>query len=120
MISICRLRRISSISLRNKIDILVTTKYKLRGLSFAIIWYLFRCPEGWIDGLDLGCFFFAPDDTVGLSWSQAQQYCARLQNGAFLAEIDSAQTQEFIETILEELNVEKYSWWLGGTDFFQV
>ena len=70
--------------------------------------------------MELGCFFFAPDDAAGLSWSQAQHYCARLQNGAFLAEIDSAQTQEFIETILEELNVEKYSWWLGGTDFFQV
>ena len=70
--------------------------------------------------MELGCFFLAPDDVDGLSWFQAQQYCANLQDGAFLAEIDSANTQEFIETILQELDMVQYNWWLGGTDFFQV
>ena len=52
--------------------------------------------------MDLGCFFFATEAT-NLSWFQAQQYCAWKQNGAFLAEIPSAKTQEFIDTILQEL-----------------
>ena len=69
--------------------------------------------------MDLGCFFFATEAT-NLSWFQAQQYCVRKQNGAFLAEIPSAKTQEFIDTILQELGLENKHWWLGGTDFFQV
>ena len=69
--------------------------------------------------MDLGCFFFAKE-TTNLSWFQSQYYCASIQDGAFLAEIDSTNTQEFIETILQELDMVQYNWWLGGTDFFQV
>ena len=70
--------------------------------------------------MELGCFFFAPADVDGLSWFQAQQYCANLQDGAFLAEIDSAKTQEYIDIVLQDLGLKNNHWWLGGTDFFQV
>ena len=72
-----------------------------------------------MNGFDLGCFFFAAE-TTNLSWFQSQYYCASIQDGAFLAEIDSTKTEEFIDTIVQDLGLKNNHWWLGGTDFFQV
>ena len=88
-------------------------------MLLEIITTLTRCPEGWMNGFDLGCFFFA-NETTNLSWFQSQYYCASIQDGAFLAEIDSAKTQEYIDIILQDLGLKNNHWWLGGTDFFQV
>jgi len=77
-----------------------------------------ECPEGWMNGFDLGCFFFA-NETTNLSWFQSQYYCASIQDGAFLAEIDSAKTQEYIDIVVQDLGLKNNHWWLGGTDFFQ-
>ena len=76
-----------------------------------------ECPEPWIDLGDLGCFYFAVESEF-INWYDAQIYCNELNENAFLAEILDDATQLVLAALAGELPV--HSWWLGGTDFYQV
>jgi len=73
------------------------------------------CPDGWIDGSQLGCFYFHSEENK-LSWVEAQAVCEGL--GGYLAEIKSQEQNNFVESmaIIEENYSGVQSWWLGLSD----
>ena len=67
-------------------------------------------------GPDHGCFYFAKESGQ-VNWFDAQDYCNKLNNNAYLAEIKSAQTQALLRDLANQQP--DFNWWLGGTDFFK-
>ena len=53
-----------------------------------------------------------------MNWFDAMDYCNILHENAFLAEVRTKPTQEFIVEYADTLP--DHGWWLGGTDFFGV
>eukprot|EP00093_Oithona_nana_P007927 07927.XXX_492338_492961_1 [CDS] Oithona nana genome sequencing. len=77
----------------------------------------YECPTYWLDlGEEFGCFYFARE-SGDLDWWNAQAYCNRLYEDAYLAEIKSGATQELLAEYADSLP--DYHWWLGGTDYFE-
>ena len=64
-----------------------------------------------------GCFHFA-DEAGDLSWFDALDYCNSLHENAYLAEVRTKPTQEFIVAYAD--TIADHGWWLGGADFFGV
>jgi len=76
----------------------------------------YDCPEDWVDlGERHGCFYFAAE-AGNMNWFDAMDYCNILHENAFLAEVRTKPTQEFIVEYADTLP--DHGWWLGGTDFF--
>ena len=78
--------------------------------------FLHRCPPGWIQQGDYGCFFFAYD-TQGLTWYEADDFCQSL--GSHLAEIKDSVILKSLQE-LARLMPTPASWWVGGNDLKQV
>ena len=76
-----------------------------------------ECPHGWIDGEELGCYYFAKEAST-MSHASAMAYCTSLDTRAHLAEIKTSNIQEFLEG-LQDLKSYLY-WWLGGSDQAKV
>jgi len=73
------------------------------------------CPDGWIDGGHIGCFYFQSEEKK-LNWVEAQGACEML--GGYLAEIKTEEQNNFVESmaIIEESFSGVKSWWLGLND----
>jgi len=71
------------------------------------------CPDGWIDGLDLGCIYFGNQST---SWLEASDFCEK-QNGS-LVEVLSNDENELLSLItsivLQYIKVDGF--WIGLDD----
>jgi len=74
------------------------------------------CPEGWVNGQNLGCFKFL-QDSLDVNWMEAQFLCET--EGGFLAEpvayeyMDMLSLLAFIEQDLTGISF----WWIGLSDF---
>ena len=53
-----------------------------------------------------------------MNWFDAMDYCNILHENAYLAEVRTKPTQEFIVAYAD--TIADHGWWLGGTDFFGV
>ena len=76
---------------------------------------LFSCPETWINS-ELGCFYFAAE-AGQLNWFDAQDYCNKLYENAYLAEIKDIETQNLVRNLANQQP--DFNWWLGASDFYK-
>ena len=69
-----------------------------------------QCLPGWVDGGNLGCFYFAKE-TI-LSWHDSLAFCQSL--GSWLAEVPDQDVQDFL---VEEITpFRSMDWWIGASE----
>ena len=57
-----------------------------------------RCPVGYVEGPpDSHCYLHV---NISMTWEQAQEFCAANHSGAFLANVGSAQEDQFIHSLM--------------------
>ena len=60
-----------------------------------------KCPDGWMDGGHLGCFYFHYEENK-VNWVEAQAACELL--GGYLAEIKTEEQNNFVVSFISFIN----------------
>ena len=74
-----------------------------------------QCPNGWIDGNDVGCLYFGLEET---SWLQASAFCEEINPNSTMVEIFSNEENDLVSLIgTFELTITGMDgWWIGLDD----